>query len=181
MNADERRWETGGARPTCRSAAVSAGPAAACPSVHIATADSVTDVEFGGAVPPHPNPLPWREGEVCGGLSVRGDSLVSNGVEQLSPRLGGRIPRKSLRALNPRTAKRLLSRPAATLSSIRNGLEGRGEEALRFMERARVKGKEPSDLANVADSSRAVGDPKYLRPSAFIGGFPSRNFFSPWN
>src|SRR6185436_8380139 len=35
------------------------------------------------------------------------------------------------RTLNP---KRLLSRPAGTLSSIRNGGEGWGEEALQFME-----------------------------------------------
>jgi len=53
----------------------------------------------------------------------------------LSPSDGERIPRKLLRALNPRTAERLLS---PSLSSIRNGGEGGrrpGEEALRFMGR----------------------------------------------
>jgi hypothetical protein len=35
----------------------------------------------------------------------------------------------------PQNPEHLLSRPAATLSSIRNGGEGRGEEALRFMGR----------------------------------------------
>ena len=48
---------------------------------------------------------------------------------------GDRIRRNLIRALNPRTTERLLSRPAANLSSIRNGGEGRGEEALGFMER----------------------------------------------
>ncbi len=36
--------------------------------------------------------------------------------------------------MNPRTSKRLLSRLLATLSPIRNGGEGRGEEALWFMD-----------------------------------------------
>ena len=38
------------------------------------------------------------------------------------------LSRNKVRALNPRTTERLLSRPAATLSSIQNGGEGRGEE-----------------------------------------------------
>ena len=38
--------------------------------------------------------------------------------------------------MNPRTTKRLLSRPLATLSSIADGGEGRGEEVLSFIESA---------------------------------------------
>ena len=58
-----------------------------------------------------------------------------------SPSVGERISRAKVRALNPRTTGCLLSRPAATLSSIRNGGEGRGEEALRFMGRVGVRGQ----------------------------------------
>ena len=45
------------------------------------------------------------------------------------------LSRNKVRALNPRTTERLLSRPAATLSSIRNGGEGQGEEVLQFIGR----------------------------------------------
>ena len=39
--------------------------------------------------------------------------------------------------IEPRATKRLLSRPLATLSSIADGGEGRGEEVLSFVESAR--------------------------------------------
>jgi len=81
------------------------------------------------------------------GLGVRAQQKseerdAKNGfMDALSPprSLGKRLRRILIRDVN-RTKERLLSRPAATLSSIRNGGEGWGEEALRFMETIKDEG-----------------------------------------
>jgi hypothetical protein len=51
---------------------------------------------------------------------------------------------------------RLLSRPAATLSSIPNGAEGRGEEVFRFMGRAGVRASVESERGLQAASTSAL-------------------------
>jgi len=57
----------------------------------------------------------------------------------VSPLLGERIHQNEISRFEPlNLAKSLLSRPSATLSSIGNGGEGRGEEALWFMGRAAI-------------------------------------------
>ena len=83
------------------------------------------------------------------------DFSLAQAIGSLSRR--ERIPRTNVRALNPRTSMRLLSRPSATLSSIRNGGEGWGEEVLRFMGREKVCPQiEPPSAADFS-LARAIG------------------------
>jgi UDP-N-acetylglucosamine diphosphorylase / glucose-1-phosphate thymidylyltransferase / UDP-N-acetylgalactosamine diphosphorylase / glucosamine-1-phosphate N-acetyltransferase / galactosamine-1-phosphate N-acetyltransferase len=63
-----------------------------------------------------------------------GDILVkAETYQQMVARFGERFPPTNSSRVQPTNQTRLLSRPAATLSSIPNGGEGRGEEVLRFM------------------------------------------------
>ena len=72
-------------------------------------------------------------------LYHRNDSLTATARETKSCFVGlvveGEISPNHDSRFEPPNLGPLLSRPAATLSSIPNGGEGRGEEALRFMER----------------------------------------------
>jgi hypothetical protein len=67
----------------------------------------------------------------CENLRIFGMLLT----QSLAPSDGERFLRNDDSRFEPQNLEHLLSRPAATLSSIRNGGEGRGKEALGFMER----------------------------------------------
>ncbi|MBE0544539.1 MAG: beta-lactamase family protein [Verrucomicrobia bacterium] len=78
--------------------------------------------------------------------------------DSLSPSDGGervreRIRRKDDSRFEPPNSEHLLSRPSATLSSIPNGGEGRGEEALGFMGRG-----VPFERTDQSLTSSVLGD-----------------------
>jgi xanthine/CO dehydrogenase XdhC/CoxF family maturation factor len=91
----------------------------------------------------------WDDGLICGGkvsgvIIPNAQNLGATFWEDLAqrnePKTWGIKSDYTIARYDPsghsfQEPERLLSRPSATLSSIRNGGEGRGEEALGFMER----------------------------------------------